>query len=606
MKSFPKFLRELNPKLYSQSKNFGFLDFETTNIDKGLALNKRNRVVLWVLKLSNGQVLSGTDLDTDLLVDEVSKLDFIVAHHAKFELQWLYRLGVETGSLLCFDTILAEYVILGNRKQSLSLDDVGKRYGFEGKESFVSTLIKGGVCPSEIPPNRLYEYCLQDVELTEKVFEEQLSILEFDNLLPVVFTRCLTCMVLADIEANGMHLDPVLVKEEYEKARLESQELLGELHEVTGGINPKSPKQVGEFLYDNLGFDEHRDYSGEPVRTAGGGRKTDEATILGLRASSEKQRRFVSLFTRYVPLKKRLETLSKFNDCVDANENLLFNFNQAVTGTHRLSSNGRKYKIQGQNIHRDLKRLFTSRHPGWLVGDADAPQLEFRVAAHLGHDDAAKQDIIDKFDVHRYTASIIFKEPFDEVSKQTRTEAKPFTFKPLFGGTSGTKDEKRYYAAFKKKYHALVKEQTKWKYEVLKNKSLRTAQGLIFYWPNAKLDGDYMQGQNEVFNYPIQSLATAEIIPISVVYLWYKMKISGLKSFITNTVHDSVALEIHPDEIYAVSNFFKDSFTRHVYDYLWDVYKIQFTVALGVAFNYDTHWGQGKDEEFELAPELSS
>lgn len=607
MQKFPDFLRNLDPKIYSRSRNYLTVDFETTNKDKGSALNKNNEIVLWVARHSNGSIGSGTTRESfTQLIKWINSCDFIICHNAKFELQWLYRSGVDPGSVLVFDTMLAEYVIQGNRKVSLRLDDTAPHYGLGGKEHFVSTLIEGGVCPSEIPPDRLYDYCLRDVEITEQLFLEQLPVLEFDNLLPVVFTRCLTCLVLSDIEFNGMTLDKKRVKEEYDKYRIESQNILGELHEITGGINPKSPKQIGEFLYDNLGFDELRDGRGTPIRTAKGGRKTDEATILLLHPTTEKQRRFVSVFTSYIPLKKKLETLTKFNDCVDNNENLYFNFNQAVTRTHRLSSSGRKYKVQAQNIDRDFKRLFTTRHAGWLVGDADAPQLEFRVAAHLGKDEAAKQDIRDKFDVHRYTASIIFKEPFDKVSKHTRTAAKPFTFKPLFGGTSGTKDEKRYYVAFKKKYKQLVKEQTEWKYVVLKDKKLKTSSGLIFYWPNATMskDGNFMSGQNDVFNYPIQSLATAEIIPISLVYLWYRMKLCGLKSFITNTVHDSVALEIDPEEQKAISTLTEDAFTKDCYDYLTKVYGIKLTVALGVAYNFDKHWGCGIDVEFEVAPDV--
>ena len=50
------------------------------------------------------------------------------------------------------------------------------------------------------------------------------------------------------------------------------------------------------------------------------------------------------------------------------------------------------------------------------------------------------EDIKNGVDVHQYTADVI------GVSRQ---DAKAHTFKPLYGGTTGTDDEKRYYSAFK-------------------------------------------------------------------------------------------------------------------------------------------------------------
>ena len=86
---------------------------------------------------------------------------------------------------------------------------------------------------------------------------------------------------------------------------------MAELHQITGGINPKSPKQVAEFLYDNLKFDELSDYKGNPIRTPSGGRKTDEQTCLALKPRTEAQKAFIGCFARYSPLKKELETLEK-------------------------------------------------------------------------------------------------------------------------------------------------------------------------------------------------------------------------------------------------------------------------------------------------------
>src|SRR5207302_5590559 len=173
--------------------------------------------------------------------------------------------------------------------------------------------------------------------------------------------------------------------------------------------------------------------------------------------------------------------------------------NQTVTDTHRLSSSGRRGGFQFHNFDRAFKPLFRARGAGSVMVEADAPQLEFRAAAFLGNDEVAKRDIIEGADIHAFTASIL---------KTSRQNAKPHTFKPLYGGMSGTAAEKRYYAAFRAKYKGVYEEQTRWTWEVLNKKQLRIASGLIFYWPDTEISrSGYISNTSSIFNYPVQSFA---------------------------------------------------------------------------------------------------
>ena len=74
--------------------------------------------------------------------------------------------------------------------------------------------------------------------------------------------------------------------------------------------------------------------------------------------------------------------------------------------------------------------------------EIDFLQLEFETAVFLAQDKQGMEDIKNKIDVHQYTADII------GVSRQ---DAKAHTFKPLYGGVTGTEDEKRYYTKFFRK-----------------------------------------------------------------------------------------------------------------------------------------------------------
>ncbi|MCK5016221.1 MAG: hypothetical protein KAS32_04035 [Candidatus Peribacteraceae bacterium] len=584
----PKFLEELNPEVYL-SDNYLVLDFETTNIEKGNARIPENSVLLSVWSQAGKQKVKwGSEYQLNELISDIERADFIVAHNAKFELQWLVRCGLDLTTVLVYDTLLGEYVLNGNRRSRLDLSSVAKNYGLGSKESFVDLMIKRGICPSEIPKRFLEKYCRKDVSLTEQIFLKQRQRLLENNLLPVQFTRCIFTPVLADIEVNGMFLDHVRVKETYNKYMSDKKELQSQFDELTGGINVKSPIQVAEYVYGELGFAELRDRQGTPLRNKpskrfpDGAPRTDKETLLSLKATNKKQATFIDLKKRLGKLNKAIDTYLKlFKEASDNNESMLYGkFNQSVTQTHRLSSS----KPNFQNFDRTLKPLFSTRNNKWRIGERDAAQLEFRVAAFLGQDGQAINDISEGFDVHNYTSSII---------GCSRQDAKPRTFKPLYGGSSGTPKEKKYYKAFKEKYKAVTETQEEWKLSVLKNKKLITATGLIFYWPDCKMSATgYIEYTPSICNYPVQSLATADIIPIAVTYMWYKMKSEGLESFIVNTVHDSVITEENPEETEMINKLSEEAFTTDVYNYLDKVYGIDFNVPLAIDTIITTHWGQ--------------
>jgi DNA polymerase-1 len=623
----PRFLTELDPSIY-RSDNYVVLDWETTNLDKGFAGNRGNRIVLgtWILgadhqhagvhrskrNKSGVSFKFGNEFEQGELVEAVLSADFIVAHFAKFELQWLVRAGVDISRILPWDTVLGEYVIAGNRRRALDLDSVAKRRSLSsGKESLVAALISSGICPSEIPEEWLAEYGCQDTSLAHHIFIQQREEIISSGLLPVMFTRCLTTPVLADIELNGLKLDQKRVNDEFNQVQSEHSDARRALDSKTGGINLNSPKQVASYLYDTLGFKELT-RNGKSDRTEAGGRRTDSEGITRLVATTTPQREFTEIYGRFRPLETKLGILEKFRDCCAANDGVLYaNINQAVTQTHRLASSGKEYKVQIQNIDRKLKKVFTARHPGWLVGEADGSQLEFRVAAHLGRDQVALADIRNPdFDAHYQTAETILQKVRADISKDERSDIKPFTFKPLYGGMSGTEAERAYYRFFQEKYNGIYQTQEGWAYDVLRDKYLITEWGLKFYWPDTKLEvgskggKGYIKNRTSIFNYPVQSLATAEIIPIALVYTWHYIKALGLKMFLVNTVHDSVIAELPQEEEEIFRDVCEYCFTSMVFEYLSRVYRIRFSVPLGTETKVGAHWSEGKERKYDLDPDV--
>lgn len=599
----PQWLSKPNPEIFL-SDNFVVCDFETTNIDYGTPINPNNRIVMSSYycgpshPLHDGRIHSvhGGEFQQQELVTAIEQADFLVAQNTKFELQWLTRCGMELHRLLPYDTILGKYVQDGNRRSSRDLNSLASYYAVAAKDSLVSKMINGGVCPSEIPVSLLQRYCEQDVRTTLDVFLKQRKQLHEQGLLPCTFTRNIFTPVLSDMELTGMYLDKDRVTEFYNRYSAELAEINQQLEALTGGINPNSNNQVAEFLYEVLGFEEPKDKKGNFIRNKPnkrfpeGAPKVDAATISSLKARTADQKRFVELKTRQSKLDKSVGTyLQRFIDACENSECIIHGrFNQAVTGTHRLSSSNPNM----QNFDRGFKQLFTARKKGWKVGERDAAQLEFRVAVDLGDDEQGREDVRNEEDVHAFTADIIFgSKPTDEDFKIKRTAAKAHTFKPLYGGTSGTRNEKRYYKAFKKKYKGIAEAQDEWVNTALFTKKQVLPTGLVFYWPNIKMtESGYIEGNTNVRNYPVQNLATAEIIPIGVTYTWHHMKDNQLESFLINTVHDSMISEETPEETDIINEITHNAFSEETIDYLSDVYDITFTVPLEIEADVYNNW----------------
>lgn len=593
------------------SENYLVLDFETTVLSKGSALDDKNRIVLAVSRCGpdhprradggtggDYQVYWDDEYHLSELVDDCERADFIIAHNAKFELQWLVRAGLDLSKIIVWDTMIGDYVLGGNKYVfwNLSLERCAQRWFKEGKLNIISKLYKAGVCSTEIPASWLESYCIKDVELTERLFLAQRDKMrdELPKLMPIMYHRCLLTPVLADLEKRGMRLDGDLIRIRHKEVTLRLNKLLDELTDMTGGININSGQQLGPYLYEVLGFEELKvKKAGKwvPKRTDTDLYATDQDTIEALVAKNDRQRRFLKLYVEFKSLNnERTKYLEKMLACVEADDVLIAQFNQTNTQTHRLSSSGLKYKMQFQNFPRSYKPYFTAGEEGWLVGEVDGSQLEFRVATHLGRDRQGIEDIANGVDVHSVTADII---------GVTRQEAKADTFKPLYGGQKGTPEQQKYYAHFREKYEDITATQKAWCLKVAGQKYLETEWGMRYYWPQCRMeDNGYITHSTSICNYPVQAFATAEIIPAALYFMWHEIKRRGLRMRIVNTVHDSIIVEMPPEEVEVFHELSRLCLIDYIYPYIKRLYGIDLVVPLACGVKVATHWSGSDAEQY--------
>ena len=218
---------------------------------------------------------------------------------------------------------------------------------------------------------------------------------------------------------------------------------------------------------------------------------------------------------------------------------------QHMTSTGRFSGRDPNMQNMPRGGTFPVKKVFVSRWNGGKIMEADFAQLEFRVASFLSQDETAIKEVTEGFDVHSYTAQVI-----SEAGQATsRQEAKAHTFAPLYGATGfgRTPAEAAYYTHFTEKYKGIARWHRELAKEVLSTRKIRTPSGREFSFKDVvrRRDGT-VTNFTAIKNYPVQSFATADIVPAVLIEI--DKKIASLQSMIVNSVHDSIVIDVHPND----------------------------------------------------------
>ena len=84
---------------------------------------------------------------------------------------------------------------------------------------------------------------------------------------------------------------------------------------------------------------------------------------------------------------------------------------------------------------------------------------------------------------------------------------------------------------------------------VLKHGHIQIFSGRQFFWPNEeRRRNGRTKNYTQQVNYPVQSAATADLVPLSCIRAYRKFKELDLRSKLILTVHDSIVVDTHPAE----------------------------------------------------------
>lgn len=276
---------------------------------------------------------------------------------------------------------------------------------------------------------------------------------------------------------------------------------------------------------------------------------------------------------------------------VKTNGLLHVRLNQHITATGRFSGANPNMQNMPRGGTFPVKKVFVSRWEGGKIMEADFAQLEFRVAAFLSQDPVAMREVIEGFDVHSYTAKVIT----DAGQPTTRQGAKAHTFAPLYGATGygRTPAEAAYYTHFMDKYKGVAAWHSVLAKQALNHGFIKIPSSREFAFPDVKRKRDgTVTHFTAIKNYPVQAFATADIVPLALIEI-YKRLVS-IRSCVVNSVHDSIVIDVHPDEIQKVTTVIHEVQSQLV-DLINKKWDIDFNVPLALEAKMGVNWLEQKD-----------
>lgn len=245
-------------------------------------------------------------------------------------------------------------------------------------------------------------------------------------------------------------------------------------------------------------------------------------------------------------------------------------FNQTITATGRISST--EPNLQNIPIRMEMGKAFRKvfiPKKDCIFIDADYSQIELRILAHMSGD----KSLIDAYnsaqDIHRITASKVFKVPYEEVTETMRRNAKAVNFGIVYGISSfglsqdlsiSRKEASDYIKQYFETYPGIKAFLDKTVSDAKELGYAKTIFGRIRPIPELA-SSNFMQrsfGERIAMNSPIQGTA-ADIMKIAMVAVDKKLRDSNLKSKIVLQVHDELLLEVYKDEEESVCKIVEES-----------------------------------------------
>ncbi len=486
-----------------------------------------------------------------------------IGYHQKEDYILLKELDINLNGIY-YDIEIAAYIInpIDNKYniEKLSLDYLELDItDFEKKEDKQINLFDAGSDESSV--KEIDKFCTYAFVIS-KIYTKTLEKLKETNQLKLFNEIEMPLVeVLADMQYRGILVDKNILIEFGKVLKEEIEKLTKNIYELAGEeFNINSTKQLGVILFEKLQL--------PVIKKTKNGYSTDVDVLEKLKKEHEivekilEYRQLVKLNSTYI------EGLIPF---INEKDNKIHSyFHQTVTATGRISSSDPNL----QNIPtrfdlgKQIRKAFIPQN-GYTFIDADYSQIELRVLSHISEDEHMINAFINNEDIHRQTASRVFDIPFDEVTKEQRSDAKAVNFGIVYGISDfglaeqlgiSRKKAKMYIEQYMEKYPK-IKEFTENIQQIAKEKGyVETLFNRRRYIPEMNSNNYMIRqfGARVAMNTPIQGTA-ADIMKIAMIKLYNELKEKKLNSKILLQIHDELLLEVKIEEKEEVKKLLKES-----------------------------------------------
>ncbi len=450
-----------------------------------------------------------------------------------------------------FDVVIAAY-LLNPLKNDYDAESVAQEHlglTIPGhKEVFGKKSLKVLFKEDKTAVGQFYMYQTYVAYMAEKKLREKLESAGMYSLMAEI--EMPLSFVLYDMECEGVTVRREELKEYGEALCERIEDLEKSIHDKAGmSFNINSPKQLGEVLFEHM-------------QIPGGKKtKTGYSTAAEVLEKLAPEHPIVNDILEYRGLTKLKSTYADGLAVYIKEDNRIHtSFNQTITATGRISStepNLQNIPIRTE-LGRKLRKVFVPGE-GCVLMDADYSQIELRVLAHLSGDEELIQAYKTDQDIHKITASKVFKTPLDEVTPLQRRNAKAVNFGIVYGISSfglsqdlsiSRKEASEYIEQYFATYPKVKEYLDRLVSDAKVNGYITTMFGRRRPIPELS-SSNFMQrsfGERVAMNSPIQGTA-ADIIKIAMIKVWKALKDEGLKSKLILQVHDELLIETRLDEM---------------------------------------------------------
>ena len=349
-----------------------------------------------------------------------------IGQNIKYDAKVLSRYGIEVTTF--DDTMLLSYAMHGGLHNH-GMDALSERY-LDHSPISIKTLIgsgKSAITFDKVKIEDAVTYAAEDADITLrlwKIFKQKLHLSKVTKVYESLERPLVS--VLAQMEKNGVKVDRETLSRMSNAFAQKMAGLEAEIYELAGEtFNVGSPKQLGEIMFDKLGY--------EGGKKGKNGAYATGADILEELATS------YDFPKRVLDWRQLSKLKSTYTDALQDHINpdtgrvhTSYSIAGAVTG--RLSStepNLQNIPVRTEDGRR-IREAFVAESGNILVS-LDYSQIELRILAHIAQIDALKQAFHDGLDIHAMTASEMFDVPLDQMTPEIRRQAKAINFGVIYG-----------------------------------------------------------------------------------------------------------------------------------------------------------------------------